>query len=674
MKRLKIFTFVATSLVTLLLLTAIPRIVFADTVNYSYNISENGIIITGMSGNDSSITIPQEIDGQSVIGISDYAFSDATNLTSIVFPANIVYIGDYAFSNCPKLTSVKFMGDAPSIGLSVFSNSSPALTIYYDPDKNGFSNPWNGFPAQTYSSVPDVSPVTGITLDKASATLILGESLSLVPTISPVDATDKNVIWTSKNPSVAKVDAAGTIMALREGNTIITAITEDGGFIATCSVNVINLPAVPGNELAVPLKHDSVKVLWTTVSDASGYEVYRSKNINGEYIKLAEVQSTEFTDTGLKAGTTYFYKIRACKVINEGTIYSNYTQPITIKTLDLSIGSSLFLYMSDLNNRNSVVSKATVLHNGDPSNTCAITVSEALRRLGIDIPVSTIRTNQVEAQLVARGWKREMNLNLLQPGDICFTTDKYGNLLGGHSTHTFIFMSWANQKKTLMNICDNQISRYGSVLHTRTIFRTSITDATAFFYHTNLPNVGSILKLPSKTDVAPIAYNKVKITWGATTSAYGYKIYRASSKNGTYHNIATTRSTSYIDTSVLTGKTYYYKLRAYNYVENSIIYGSYSDIYSAATSLAAPSALVNTNYSGKTKLSWKAVSGANGYQIDRSTSKNGTFYRLTNTSKTSFTNSSLVRGKTYYYKVRAYRYIGNTKVYSKYSYINIKAL
>ncbi len=682
MKRIKIFKYVSIIILTLFLASFYSRTAYADTDtgNFTYNTSIMGIIVTGYTGNDSSITIPKELNGQTVVGIGNNAFSSNAFLVSIIIPDSITKIGDNAFRDCPNLSSIRFKGDAPFVGEMVFLNCSSNLKIYYDASKDGFSNPWNGFPTEVYISQPEVSPgpgntsVTGIQLNQTSATLLTGNSLSLVPVISPAEAVNKSVSWSSNNPAVAMVDTTGTVTAVGEGIAIITATSQDGGFTAACSINVSNFKAIPDNEIAIPQNYDAMKLSWTKVQDATGYDIYRSNSIDGEFVKIASVLVNEFKDTGLKTDTDYFYKIRAYRTIKDNLIYSADTPVFKGKTLDKSIGSSLFLYMSDLKNRNSVLQKAVALHYGDPNNTCAITVSEALRRIGINIPNSICRTNQVEDHLAARGWKREMNLNLLQPGDICFTTDKYGNLLGGHSTHTFIFMGWANKEKTLMNICDNQTGRYKSVLHERTIYRSSITDATAFFYHTGISSVTSILKLPSSAKADPIAFNKVKITWNTADGAYGYKIYRATSKYGIYSYIASTRNQTYTDTSLKTGNTYYYKVRAYNYKNSLVIYGNYSQILSAAPVLSTPSANLTSVAKGKIKLNWKAVSGANGYQVYRSASKNGSYTRVSSTSYTSITNTGLVSGRVYYYKIRAFRNIGKTKVYSKYSYQSKKAL
>ena len=69
------------------------------------------------------------------------------------------------------------------------------------------------------------------------------------------------------------------------------------------------------------------------------------------------------------------------------------------------------------------------------------------------------------------------------------------------------------------------------------------------------------------------------------------------------------------------------------------------------------------------KVSWKKASKATGYEVYRATEKSGTYelVKTLNASKTSFTNKNLQKGKTYYYKIRAYRTIGGEKVYGSFS-------
>jgi fibronectin type 3 domain-containing protein len=658
---------VCITVAALIIILVLPQAVHADTGSYTYTSGDNGITITGYSGTDSNLAIPATIDGHAVAGIGNNAFLSNTSLVSIIIPASVITIGDTAFSNCPNLVGARFMGNAPSMGSDVFSSCSSSFKVYYETGKTGFSNPWNGCITEVYEVYTEV---TGISLNKTSANLIAGSTLNLVPTLNPTNATNKNINWTSSNSSVAAVDNSGNINAVSAGTALITAATEDGGFEATCTVNVIQAAGVPTDPLAVPVNYDRIKISWSEVSGAAGYQVYSSDSVNGTYTSITTIQSKEFYNSGLKTGTTYYYKVRAYKLVDDSTIYSDFTSSISAKTLDTSIGSTLYLYMSVLGNRNSVFARAVALHYGDPSNTCALTVSEALRRIGVDIPTSTCTTGVAADELRARGWTMQLNLNLLQPGDICFTTDVYGNKTGGHSTHTFTFMGWANQEKTMMNICDNQASIYGSVLHTRTIAATDLTDATAYFYHTNISSVSLIPKVPSSVRASAISYNRTKITWSAASGANGYDVYRSTSRYGNYTRVATTGYTNFTDSNLATGTTYYYKVRAYKNVGTAKNYGGYSYISSARPTLSAPYLFRTSALSGRrAKSYWRGVSGASGYDVFRSTSKYGRYTYVASTRSTSYTNSRLSRGRYYYYKIRAYRYVGKSKVYSSYSTI-----
>lgn len=84
-------------------------------------------------------------------------------------------------------------------------------------------------------------PVTGIILPTATMTMYKGGSARHLDTrIFPSDATNKNVTWHSANPAIATVDQQGTVKPAGAGMTEITAVTEDGGFKASCFVTVIN--------------------------------------------------------------------------------------------------------------------------------------------------------------------------------------------------------------------------------------------------------------------------------------------------------------------------------------------------------------------------------------------------------------------------------------------------
>ena len=78
---------------------------------------------------------------------------------------------------------------------------------------------------------PSTVEVTGITLNRDSAELVAGETFQLVATVEPENATEKEIIFSSNNRSVATVDAAGLVSALSPGEATITVSSVSGGAI-----------------------------------------------------------------------------------------------------------------------------------------------------------------------------------------------------------------------------------------------------------------------------------------------------------------------------------------------------------------------------------------------------------------------------------------------------------
>jgi hypothetical protein len=85
-------------------------------------------------------------------------------------------------------------------------------------------------------SVPRV-PVTGIALDQSSLSMTVGDIEPLSATVSPADATNQNVTWTSSDSNVATV-VDGLVEAVAAGTCTITATTEEGGYSASCDITV----------------------------------------------------------------------------------------------------------------------------------------------------------------------------------------------------------------------------------------------------------------------------------------------------------------------------------------------------------------------------------------------------------------------------------------------------
>ena len=93
-------------------------------------------------------------------------------------------------------------------------------------------------PIQVGIPAPPV-PVTGVSLNRSATTITAGSTETLIATVSPANATNRAVTWSSSNPAVATVNATGVVTAVSAGTATITVTTVDGNRTASCTVTVI---------------------------------------------------------------------------------------------------------------------------------------------------------------------------------------------------------------------------------------------------------------------------------------------------------------------------------------------------------------------------------------------------------------------------------------------------
>lgn len=180
---------------------------------------------------------------------------------------------------------------------------------------------------------------------------------------------------------------------------------------------------------------------------------------------------------------------------------------------------------------------------------------------------------------------------------------------------------------------------------------------------------------PDKVTVSQNSYNSLKVTWTAVEGAAYYQLYRSTKAEdgfvllGTYDN----KTFQKISSGLGCGTTYYYKVRAYKWVNGERSFGNFSSTISGAPALPKPTGVTTASASGTTvKVNWNLVNGADYYQVYRATSSNGKYALLgTYDSKTkSSISRSLSTGTKYYYKVRAYRWVGGNRIFSSFSAIS----
>jgi fibronectin type 3 domain-containing protein len=151
---------------------------------------------------------------------------------------------------------------------------------------------------------------------------------------------------------------------------------------------------------------------------------------------------------------------------------------------------------------------------------------------------------------------------------------------------------------------------------------------------------------------AATANAQVNLTWNTSSTATGYYVKRSTTA-GSEVQIAAVSSTSYTDNNVTNGTKYYYVVSAYN------SYGpSANSVEVNATPVAppppgAPTGLVATAGNAQVMLTWNMSTGATTYNVKRSTTNGSGYQTVGSPTTTSFTNTGLTNGTTYYYVVTA---------------------
>lgn len=149
-----------------------------------------------------------------------------------------------------------------------------------------------GYDREIFTGVQTV-PVTGVSLNASQGELTVGGKVTLTATVSPGDATNPAVMWSSSAPTVASV-ANGVVTALAAGNAVITVTTVDGGFTASYNLTVkaaaVDLIATYGaiddTRLSTSSGTEKAAAGYVTVGHNAPIDVSKQTYPNGAIIRV----------------------------------------------------------------------------------------------------------------------------------------------------------------------------------------------------------------------------------------------------------------------------------------------------------------------------------------------------------------------------------------------------
>ena len=374
--------------------------------------------------------------------------------------------------------------------------------------------------------------------------------------------------------------------------------TDDSDWIHTQSDDcyfsvVIPLPSAPMVKIGNSATSGKPVLTWNAVPGATSYKVYRATSQNGTYSLLGTVTATSYTNTGAKEGTTYYYKVKAANGAGE----SAYSNVVSGKVVVTPKPAAPVVKLG-----NSAASGKPMLTWNAVSGATAYKVYRATSQNGTYSLLGTV------------------------------TTTSYTNT-GAKAGVTYYY------KVKAVNSAGE--SAYSNVVSGKV---KSVTPKPA----------APVVKIGNSA-----SSGKPMLTWNAVSGATSYKVYRATSQNGTYSLLGTVTATSYTNTGAKAGVTYYYKVKAVNSAGES----AYSNIVSGRATVTTLT-MGHSSTSGKPQLTWKAVSGAASYKVYRATAKNGAYTVINTTKALTYTNVGAALGTTYYYKVEALNASGKSLGFS----------
>ena len=512
-------------------------------------------------------------DGVNRIG--DSAFFDCTSLTSVIIPKSVTSIGSLAFLGCIRLTNVTIPDGVTSIGDAAFAGSTTSINVsrenknycsvdggLYNKQKTTILHPGkiqNGtfrIP-DGVTSIGDYAfdgyrSLTNVTIPDSVTNICYGAFLDCIK------LTD--VYYDGTASDWAKI-------TIEEGNEPLTNAT------LHCAKSA---PTAPVVRIGNSASSGKPMLTWNAVEGATSYRIYRSTSKGSGYSLLGTVTATSYTNTGAKAGTTYYYRVKACNDAGMSP-YSNIVSG-QVKSVTPKLSAPVVKI------GNSAASGKPMLTWNAVSGATSYKVYRATSQNGTYSLLGTVTATSYTNTGAKAGVTYYYKVKAVNSAG----ESAYSNIVSGRATVTTLTMGHSGTS------------------------------------------------------------GKPQLTWKAVSGAASYKVYRATAKNGAYSVINTTKALTYTNVGAALGTTYYYKVEALNAAGKSL---GFSDVVEGK--VAPVLAVGYSSVSGKPQLTWKAVPGATEYQVYRSTQQNSGYSKINTTTATSYVNTGAKAGTTYYYRIVA---------------------
>ena len=540
-----------------------------------YEVDKGVVVITGYVGTKESLVIPDKIGGYEVYEIADDAFAENEVVKSVTIPKTVGKIGVTVFAGCTELTTVKILGPIESLPYATFGWCYKLTTVELP---NSLISIDDGAFSECYKLVniklPNSVKTIGWYVFQNCESL---KTINIPKNVEEFDAGFDGVFEGCKSLTAINVDSNNKKYASVDGVLFNKAMTEliycpagkTGEYTVPKGVEIIGWAAFDKSHLTKVVISEGVKELcYMSFTDTSIEKIVMPASLeeisevafNEEdrvlmYCKKNSVAHQFAKERGYRIDLEHHVANMSVTISQPSFGYTGeYIKPVVTvkgtvggKTVTLTNWTDYKIEYKNFKNPGTAT--ITVIGRGNYVGETSITFT--IRPIDISKfsatikqnsfaytgeyikPVVTVKGTALGKEVTLENWtdyKIEYK-NFKNPGQATMTITGRG-IYGGTKTITFYI-------------------RPGQVKNVKYVGRS-----TAF----------------------------TNFKWDECVGVTGYEVYRATSQNGTYTKVGTVTATSFKNTGLKSGTTYYYKVRAYKTVGSTKLYGAYSSVYTLATS------------------------------------------------------------------------------------------
>ncbi len=487
------------------------------------------------------------------------------------------------------------------------------------------------------------------------------------------------------------------------------------------SVIATAMPVPPRTLNVSRESYNSIKLSWSSVSDAESYKIYRSKMSDSGFNEIATVSETSYIDTNLLTGVRYYYYVAtvANNSESEGSEIKD-SVPVPIAPREFT-AKSVPTASVRLSWRNTSVADGYdgyIIKRSDSPNGVYTILPEIVNRDVTSYLDETVQIGHTYYYsicgytLIAENSKVEGSYTVQVVCSVMPDIPKGIAVLIHNAEGLNVLWSPVADADGYMIYCSNSKSDGYKLIADipaasvkmqdgKCIYRDydkdkrKLTTGTTYYYKVLAYTVDGSDKIfsefsaigsgvpkptaPENIDVTGVSYNSVSLKWDSVYGAQVYMIYgKAASGAEGYTLLKTVTKTAAEDphtriatctvTGLKTGVEYAFKVSAYRTVSNKRIEGATNvSPVRAKTIPETPSISGESVSLTEVKLTWKAVGGASGYEVSTApTGSTGAKTVLANSTALTVTPKA-TPGREMDYYVRAYALVNGVKVFGPYS-------